>query len=259
MALSRLYCREPVNIKQVTVCKKNGKWYAVVTCDILRKQYCIINYKKPIGIDVGITKFCHDSDNNVIDNPQFLTKMLRPVRRVHKRLSRRQVGSKNHMKARRMLASLYERIHNKRKDFLHKTSAYYSKHYDLIFLERLKIANMTKNHRVARKILDASWSTFKVMLQYKANRVVEVEPAYSSINCSCCGNPVSKSLAVRTHVCPKCGAVLERDYNSAINHLQNGLKILSLPVERWEVTPVEIAMRSRKQEEAYASRHGSSQ
>jgi len=247
--------RKPINIKQVTVCRKNGRWHAFAICEMLRKQYCVTNYKKPVGIDVGITKFCHDSDNNVIDNPQFLTKMLRPVKRAHRRLSRRQVGSNNHRKAKHMLAKLYERIHNKRKDFLHKTSAYYSKHYDLIFLERLRILNMTKNHRLARRILDASWSTFKMMLQYKANRVIEVEPAYSSINCSRCGNPVPKSLAVRTHVCPKCGDVLERDYNSAMNHLQSGLKILGLPVERREVTPVEIAQRSLKQE-VHASRCG---
>src|SRR5690242_317453 len=97
-------------------------------------------------------------------------------------------------------------------------------------------------------MLDASWSIFKIMCKYKANRVVEVEPAYSSIDCSRCGNPVAKLLAVRTHFCPKCKAVLDRDYNSAINHLQKGLQLLLLPVERREVTPVETARQSRKQE-----------
>jgi IS605 OrfB family transposase len=81
-----------------------------------------------------------------------------------------------------MLARLYERINNKRRDFLHKTSSYYCSRYDLIFLERLRILNMTKNHRLARRILDSSWYTFKAMCYYKANRVVEVEPAYSSVD-----------------------------------------------------------------------------
>lgn len=71
--------RKPVNVKQVTVCRKNGRWYAVAACEILSRQHGTIEYSKIVGIDVGITKFCHDSDNNVIDNPQFLTKMLRPV------------------------------------------------------------------------------------------------------------------------------------------------------------------------------------
>jgi putative transposase len=240
--------RQPVNIRQVTVCKKNDKWYAIVACHTLRRQYCTIVYKKPVGIDVGISKFVHDSDNHAVENPQFLTTMLKPVRRAHRRVSRRQVGSSNRRKARHMLARLYERINNKRRDFLHKTSSYYCSRYDLIFLERLRILNMTKNHRLARRILDSSWYTFKAMCYYKANRVVEVEPAYSSVDCSNCGHKVPKSLAVRTHSCPKCCAVLDRDYNSALNHLQNGLQLLQLPVERREVTPVETAMQSEKQE-----------
>lgn len=74
----------------------------------------------------------------------------------------------------------------------------------MIFPERLRVLNMTQNHRLARRMLDTSWSTFKVMLEHKANRVVEVEPDYTSINCSQCEHPVPKSLVVRTHVCPKC-------------------------------------------------------
>jgi putative transposase len=237
--------RQPVDVKQVTICKKkDGQWYAGAARHSTRRLYCTIRYTKP----VGIAKFAHDSDNRVVENPQFLTKMLKPVRRAHRRVSRRQVGSSNRRKARHMLARLYERINNKRRDFLHKTSAYYASRYDLIFLERLKVQNMTKNHRLARKILDSSWSTFKAMCQYKANRVVEVEPAYSSVGCSRCGHKMPKSLAVRTHACTKCHAVLDRDYNSALNHLQKGLQILQLPVACRESAPVEIVQRSQKQE-----------
>jgi putative transposase len=241
--------RQPVNIKQATICKKkDGQWYAVAACHSTRRLFCTTRYTKPIGIDVGIAKFAHDSDNRVVENPQFLTRMVKPVRRAHRRVSRRQVGSSNRRKARHMLARLYERINNKRRDFLHKTSDYYCSRYDLIFLERLRIMNMTKNHRLARRILDASWSTFKTMCYYKANRMVEVEPAYSSINCSRCSHPVPKSLAVHTHSCPKCCAVLDRDHNAALNHMHNGLQLLRLPAERREYTPVETAMQSEKQE-----------
>ncbi|HXG07930.1 MAG TPA: zinc ribbon domain-containing protein [Nitrososphaera sp.] len=50
-----------------------------------------------------------------------------------------------------------------------------------------------------------------MLLKYKANRVVEVWPAYTSVDCSRCGHPVLKSLAVRTHVCTECGDVLDRE------------------------------------------------
>lgn len=243
--------RKPVRVKQVTVCRKNGHWYAVVACSVLRRQCSNIAYSNPIGIDVGITKFAHNSDNHSVDNPLFLTRMLKPLKRATRRVSRRRQGSKNSNKARRILSRLHEKIGNKRKSFLHNLSADYSRRYDLIFVERLRIANMVKNHRLAHKILDSSWYTFRLMLQYKANRVVEVEPAYTSIDCSRCGNSVPKSLAVRMHICPKCGLRLDRDYNAASNILQKGLALLHLPAQRGEVTPVEIQVESPKQEARY--------
>jgi putative transposase len=93
------------------------------------------------------------------------------------------------------------------------------------------------------------------MLQYKAKMVIEVEPAYGSINCSRCGNHVPKALAVRTHRCGKCYLVIDRDYNASRNTKYKGL--MTLPVECREVAPVEIApllatvggqVRSLKQE-----------
>lgn len=95
--------RQPVNIKQVTVCQKNGKWYAIVACELLSLCSTII-YRRPVGIDVGIGKFAHDSDDHTVENPQFLSKMLKPVKRAHRRLSRKKVGSSNRRKARHMLA-----------------------------------------------------------------------------------------------------------------------------------------------------------
>jgi putative transposase len=144
------------------------------------------------------------------------------------------------------LQILHASIRKKRHDFLHKASRYYSDRYDLIFLERLWVLNMTKNHSLARAILDSGWSTFGQMLEYKAKKVVRVLAANTSIDCSRCGSKVPKSLAVRIHRCDKCGIVLDRDYNAAINILQRGLESL-LPMECREVTPVETE-RSLKQE-----------
>lgn len=248
--------RQPVNIKQVTVIRQAGKWYAVVACETAKPVFRFIDPSKSVGIDVCITKFSHDSDNYVIENPLFFGKMLLPLKRAHRKVSRRQKGSNNREKARRMLARLYDRIHNRRKNFLHKLSTYYSQRYDIIFLERLRTLNMVRNHRLARHILDSGWRTFKDMLGYKAKMAVEVEPHNTSVDCSRCRNSVPKSLAVRIHRCDKCGLVLDRDYNTNLNILQKGLlSLYHLPVERREVTPVEIPRESLKQE-AHFVRHG---
>jgi putative transposase len=140
------------------------------------------------------------------------------------------------------------RIANKRKNFLHNLSAAYCKNHDLIFVERLKLQNMKKNHYLARHIMDSSWGMFKQMLQYKANRLIEVNPHNTSIECSRCGNLVPKALAVRIHECDICGVVLDRDHNSSCTIENRGMKLIGLPprklpMQHGEVTPVETSSR----------------
>jgi len=231
---------QPWNIKQISVTRKpSGKLIANIVCEDTRKSVSRIDASKSVGIDVGIKSFAYDSDGHSVPNPQFLRSMLKPLRKADKRVTRRRYGSNNYNKAKHMRARLYERMYNRRVDFLHKVSSEYAKRYDLIFLERLAINNMVRNHKLARAILDSGWGTFKEILQYKAKVVIEVNPAYTSIECSRCHEMVPKSLAVRTHVCPNCGLVLDRDYNSAIVVKQRGRALLCLPQELREVTPVE--------------------
>jgi putative transposase len=89
---------------------------------------------------------------------------------------------------------------------------------------------MVKNRKLAKSISDASWSMFREWLEYFAkvfNKVVvAVPPHYTSQNCSNCGTVVKKSLSVRTHCCPACKTVLDRDENAAINILMKALEIL---------------------------------
>jgi len=235
--------RCPINIKQVTIVHQAGKWYALMTCDILRKKYSTIKYEKPVGIDVGITNYAYDSNGNHVDNPLFLTKKLKPLRRAQRKVSRRVPGSMNHKKAVKWLQQLHARIANKRKNFLHNLSTGYCRNHDLIFVERLRLQNMNKNHCLARHIMDSGWGMFKQMLKYKANRMVEIEPYNTSVECFRCGNVVPKALAVRIHECNRCGILLDRDYNAAINIMQKGLKLLQLPMQHGEVTPVETLSR----------------
>jgi putative transposase len=231
--------RRPINIKGVTIVKQAGKWYAIMVCAIFSKQHSTLTYKKAVGIDVGITNYAYDSDGSHIDNPLFLTKELKPLRRAQRKVSRRVRGSKNYKKAVSWLQRLHMRIANKRKNFLHNLSTSYCRSHNLIFIERLKLQNMNKNRCLARHIMDSSWGMFKRMLQYKANRLVEVEPYNTTIDCSKCGNKVPKALAIRIHECERCGLVLDRDHNAAINILQKGLELLLLPVQHGEVTPAE--------------------
>ena len=245
-------------IKQITLKRKAGRWYACITTDSNRMFPSIlrpIDFTNSVGIDVGIKNYAYDSDNNVTPNPANIRRMLKPLARVNRKLSRRVEGSQNYKKAVRWYQCIHERIVNRRKDFLHKLSTQYVSKYDVIFLERLRLTSMVKNHSLAMSIMDAAWSTFKKMVAYKAKLMLEVESRNSTIDCSRCHNKVPKTLAVRIHVCDRCGLILDRDYNASLNILQRGLKMLGVPQELREFTPVETLTVSRKQE-AHAVRRG---
>jgi putative transposase len=246
-------------IKQVTVTKsKSGKWFACVTMDISEPLVNIpkISFSRAVGIDMGIKSFAYDSDGYSTPNPLNLKKMLKPLARVQRKVSRRKKGSNNRLKAILHLQRIHERIVNRRNDFQHKLSAQYAKNNNVVIVEDLKIPNMVKNHKLSRSIMDSSWGAFLQKLEYKCKMLVKVPPRDTTINCSRCANKVPKSLAVRIHRCDKCYLVIDRDYNASINILNKGLNIfdqspqatISVPQELRELTPVEISMRSRKQE-----------
>ena len=85
------------------------------------------------------------------------------------------------------------------------------------------LSNMVKNPKLAKSISDASWSMFTNWLDYcgkiHGKFVIAVNPQYTSQQYSSCGNPVKKTLSVRTHIC-SCGCVLDRDENAPINILR---------------------------------------
>ena len=81
----------------------------------------------------------------------------------------------------------------------------------MIAYEDLKIANLVKNHKLAKSISDASWGLFLALVRYYGTLasvpVVAVSPRFTTQDCSGCGFRVQKSLSQRTHICPDCGLI----------------------------------------------------
>jgi len=182
---------------------------------------------KAIGLDFGITYLVADSDGGFVKNPKSFRTSARKLASAQKQLAKCKKGSRRRRKAKRQVARVHERIGNQRKDKLHKVSRSYVNRYGLIAIENLKPANMVKNHSLALSISDASWGLLRFFLAYKAEsaerRLVSVPPHYTSQRCRRCKEIVQKSLSVRTHVCPYCGYVADRDTNAAQNILRIGL------------------------------------
>ena len=216
-------------INNVTVERlPSGKYFAVLNVEFepVPKK----NNGGTIGIDVGIKDFYSDSNGNVITNPKYLEKSLKKLKREQRKLSKKEIGSKNREKQRQKVALVHEKISNQRNDFLQKQSTMLIRENQTICIEDLKIRNMMRNHKLAQHIASVSWSRFFTMLEYKALwygcDVIKVPTTYpSSQTCHVCGyqNPIVKNLAVRKWNCPECASVHDRDKNASLNILQKGL------------------------------------
>lgn len=212
-------------IKTSTVSRTpTGKYFIsilVETEDVIPNK-APIDESKAVGVDLGIKTFATLSDGTEIQNPKYLKNALKKLKRVQRSVSRKKMGSNSRKNAVKLLARQYEKVTNKRKDFLHKTSKYLIDHYDTICLETLSASNMVKNHRLAQALSDINIGTFNAYMDYKAEwygkniiRIGRFEP--SSKMCSCGHIHSGLKLSDRVWTCPSCGAVNQRDSLAAQN------------------------------------------
>ena len=122
-----------------------GKYFAVLNVDFEPKFKQ--NNGNSIGIDVGIKEFYTDSNGNKVDNPKFLEKLEKKLKREQRRLSRKQKESNNRNKQRIKVARIYEKITNQRNDFLQKESTRLVRENQTICIEDLNNKVMVKNNR----------------------------------------------------------------------------------------------------------------
>lgn len=181
-----------------------------------------IDENKAVGVDLGIKTFATLSDGTEIQNPKYLKKALRRLKRLHRSVSRKKKGSNSRKKAVKLLARQYEKVTNKRKGFLHKISKYLIDRYDTICLETLSASDMVKNHRLAQALSDIGIYMFNTYMDYKAEwygkniiRIGRFEP--SSKMCSCGHIHRGLKLSDRVWACPACGSVNQRDLLAAQN------------------------------------------
>jgi putative transposase len=130
--------------------------------------------------------------------------------------------------------AIHAKIANRRKDFLHKLSTDLVKAYGALFVGNVN-ASAQAVTRLAKSVLDAGWSTFRTMLQYKCDDAgvwfAEVDEAFSNQTCSecdsCAGPKGRKDLGIRGWQCTVCEAVHDRNVNVAHNILAAGHRRLA--------------------------------
>ena len=218
------------NIRQATLTKLPcGEYHLSILVDgDLMHQVKETN--STVGIDLGIKDFVITSDGEVFNNLHFKKSETNKIKRLQRQLSRKEKGSNNRNKARIRLAKVYKRINDRKQYYLHSISNSLIDENQVICMEDLNVKGMVKNHNLAESICEMNFGEFRRILEYKARwynrKIVFVDRFYpSSKTCHNCGY-VNKSLTLkdRQWVCPHCGEVIERDYNAALNILDEGLR-----------------------------------
>ena len=220
------------NIRQATLTRLPCNEYylsILVDGDLTHK---VKETNASIGIDLGVKDFVITSDGEVFDNLHFKKSKEMKINRLQHQLSKKQKGSNNRSKARVKLAKVYKKINDKKQYYLHVVSNSLIDENQVICMEDLNVKGMIKNHCLAESISEMNFGEFRRMLEYKAKwynrRIVFVDRFYpSSKTCHHCGY-INRQLKLsdRQWICPKCGDVVERDYNAALNILDEGLRII---------------------------------
>jgi putative transposase len=187
-------------------------------------------------LDVGILRLGTLSDGRRFENQKPLRNLLRQLKRAHRKLSRKQPGSKNREKARLALATLYYRISCIRDDVLHKMTTEIARTTGLVGIEDLHVKGMMHNHHLAMALTDAALGRLLDFLDSKMRVtngvVVKVDRFFpSSKLCFNCGwKDENLSLADRVFRCgnPECALVSDRDENAAFNILQEAVRLYAL-------------------------------
>lgn len=218
-------------VKRYTITREsNGKWYISFLCQVATPQK--IEKSCVVGLDFGVLDFITDSNGNKIPARKFLRSLESKLKKMQRALSKKTQGSNNYNKLKQKIARLHDYISNCRKDANHKLSTILVNENQVISIEDLSISKMSRNHKLAKSLLDEGWYQFTNMLDYKMNwyggTLVKIDRFFpSSKICSACGYKAPKMpLNIRQWVCPECGCVHDRDINASQNILVEGLRLL---------------------------------
>ena len=192
-----------------------GRWYINITVKVARQQRS--EGKADLGIDLGLKDFATTSNGIKIEAQRL-------YRGAERKLAMAQRAGKK-----KQVKTIHAQIANRRNDVLHKISTRLVSENGAIFVGNVNASGLAKTN-MAKSVLDAGWSTFRTMLQYKSDSAgvlfEEVNEAYSTQDCSVCGSRSGpkglKALGIREWTCPECGAHHDRDVNAAKNILRRG-------------------------------------
>ena len=227
-------------IKNVTVTAKCGKWYVSIQTEYEQEEP--VHSGSDIGIDMGIVRFATLSNSRYFEPINAFHSLKGRLAKLQRQLKRKTKGSNNWKKLVAKISKLHHRIANIRKNFLHQISNTISKNHATVYIEDLKVGNMSKSAKgtvekpgkmvkqksgLNRAILDQAWYEFRRQLEYKlrwrGGQLIPISPQYTSQCCPACGHTAKENRTTQAlFACVQCGYSNNADVIGAMNVLQRG-------------------------------------
>ncbi len=225
----------------VRVVKEPSGYYLQLVCEIDSAQ--IKPSDKAVGLDFGLKSVFTTDSGRSIPPPKLYRQKQKRLRRLQRKASRQINGSSSQKQTYKKIAALHEKIRRSRNAFNHKLSTSLVREFGAIAVEDIQIKNLVRRpkpkkredgkgyeHNGAKRksgmnksFADTALGDLKKKIEDKTKawgrEIVLVAPHYTTIDCSRCGEKVRKALSTRTHRCPSCFLVMDRDKNAARNIL----------------------------------------
>ena len=201
-----------------------GRWYVCLVVD--NATTIKSKGKTSIGIDLGLKDLATCSDGLKLKAPKIY------------REYEQKLGIAQRAKNKNRVRSVHAKIKNIRQNMLHQFTRKLVNDHAMIIVGNVNAKALAQT-KLAKSVLDASWTTLRTMLKYKCENAgvlfEEVNEAYTTQTCSCCGSRLSSpkgraGLGIREWQCMKCGTLHDRDINSALNILALGHERLAVGI-----------------------------
>ena len=223
-------------LKSCTVSQTSSGRYFVSVLYEYDEQITPVTVQNVIGLDYSMRELYVSSDGEYAQYPRYYREALEQLARAQRKLSHMQKGGKNYYKQKRRIAKIHEKVANQRKDFLHNRSRQITNVCDAVAIEDLNMKAMAQALNFGKSVNDNAWGMFTSFLSYKLTQqgkvLVKIDKWFpSSKRCSVpeCGYKHDElKLSDRTYICPKCGNVLDRDINAAINIRNEAMRLLGV-------------------------------
>ena len=197
---------------------ESNNWYITGSYEIsepIRQNSSII-----IGLDWGIKNFMTSSTGEFINYPKSVIREFYRINKLKSLRDKKIKNSNNYNKLNNKIVLAYKRFENLKKNFIEQTTTRLCR-YNNIAIENLTNAKIKKSNKNRTRLQMINPLTrFTDTLKWKCKKfgtdLYEVNPAYTSQTCSCCGNKVKLTLKDRIFKC-SCGNIMDRDINAAIN------------------------------------------